>query len=82
MTQETAVDWLVEFIQDHCIRIPENIILKVKEIEREQMGQAYISGGFAGLHFPLTKDAFDKKYLEDKFTAYYKANYTKQLLNH
>jgi hypothetical protein len=79
MEQETAVDWLVEFIQDHCIRIPENIIQKVKEMEKEQMGRAYISGGFAGLHFPLTKDAFDRKYLEDKFSAYYNANYTNGL---
>jgi len=79
MEQETAVDWLVEFIQDHCIRIPENIIQKVKEMEKEQIGEAYISGGYAGLHFPLVKDAFDRKYLEDKFSAYYNANYTNGL---
>jgi hypothetical protein len=37
MKEEMAVDWLVEFIQDHCIRIPENIILKVQLMQKQQM---------------------------------------------
>ncbi len=44
MKQQTAVEWFVEFIQDHCIRIPENIIEKVKTMEKQQMNNAWASG--------------------------------------
>jgi hypothetical protein len=35
--QQTAVSWLIELIEDHCIRIDEKIIEKAKEMEKEQI---------------------------------------------
>ena len=42
MAQQTAVSWLIEFIQDHCIRIDEKIIEQAKAMEKEQIKKAYI----------------------------------------
>lgn len=44
MAQQTAVKWLIEFIQDHCIRIDEKIIEQAKAIEKEQIMNAYWNG--------------------------------------
>ena len=88
---QTAVSWLVNQINGHShsiglpygmnirIDIPDDIIEQAKAMEKEQIAKAYISGGYAGLHFPLVKDAFDRKYLEDKFIKYYESNYTNGL---
>lgn len=37
----TAVEWLIEFIQDHCIRIDEKVIEQAKSIEKEQIKNAF-----------------------------------------
>ena len=44
MAQQTSVSWLIEFIQDHCIRIDEKVIEKAKEMEKEQIKDAYWNG--------------------------------------
>ena len=44
MAQQTAVEWLVEFIQDHCIRIDEKVIEKAKAMEKEQIMESWKHG--------------------------------------
>ena len=44
MAQQTAVKWLIEFIQDHCIRIDEKVIEQAKAMEKEQIMHAYWNG--------------------------------------
>jgi hypothetical protein len=76
---KTAMHQMLDELMAHEYTIPLELIVKCKkliELENEQMGEAFISGGYAGLHFPLVKDAFYIKYLEDKFTEYHKTNYT------
>jgi hypothetical protein len=90
MEQETAVDYIFRKLDVLCRLTPQTRVTgtseewqslyeQAKAMEKEQIGKAYISGGYAGLHFPFTKDAFDRKYLEDKFTEYHNTNYTNGL---
>jgi hypothetical protein len=90
MAQQTAVDYLVEKLNQcepfySCIVSLEHkqhidgLIEQAKAMEKEQIEEAFISGGYAGLHFPLTKDAFYKEYLEDKFSEYHNTNYNNGL---
>lgn len=44
MAQKMAVDWLIEFIQDHCIRIDEKVIERAKAMEKQQIMDAYHDG--------------------------------------
>ena len=44
MAQQTSVSWLIEFIQDHCIRIDEKVIEKAKQMEKEQIINADLNG--------------------------------------
>ena len=45
MAQQTAVNWLIEFIQDHCIRIDEKVIEQAKAMEKEQIMDACVKFG-------------------------------------
>lgn len=44
MAQQTSVSWLIEFIQDHCIRIDEKVIEQAKAMEKQQIMDAYWNG--------------------------------------
>jgi hypothetical protein len=82
MAQKTAMHQMLDELMAHEYNIPLELIVKCKELielENEQMGGAFISGGYAGLHFPLTKDAFYKEYLDNKFSEYNKTTYNNGL---
>ena len=42
--KQTAVDWLIEYCDREIGSIPNNIIEKAKEIEKEQIIDAYAQG--------------------------------------
>lgn len=52
MTQQTAVEWLIEFIQDHCMRIDEKVIEQAKTMEKIQIMKAVDKGYDEGCKFP------------------------------
>ena len=43
MTQQTAVEWLIEYCDRENWSIPNNIIAKAKEMEKEQIVNAWIA---------------------------------------
>jgi HEPN domain-containing protein len=48
MSKQTAVEWLVEQLQAPCRGIPSHIVDQAKEMEKEAIKQAYLSGYFNG----------------------------------
>ena len=46
MTQQTAVEWLIEYCDRENWSIPNNIIAKAKEMEKEQIANAFDRGRF------------------------------------
>jgi hypothetical protein len=78
MAQQTAMHSLWEWIDANYhednfnINYARDISLK---LEKEQIMKSFISGGYDGLHFPKVREAFDRKYLEDKFFEYFKETY-------
>lgn len=41
MAQQTAVEWLIDQVEDFIGLIPVDIIEKVKEMEKEQIAKAF-----------------------------------------
>ena len=68
MKQQTAVDWLVEQVEDFIGLIPVDIIEQAKEMERLQSVDDFTCGNFEGYKgangFPsiLVNDYINKKY--------------------
>ena len=78
MTQQTAVEWLWRWQMDNefaSFKEGVDAYKKAKAMEEEQIMKSFISGGYDGLHFPKVREAFDRKYLEDKFFEYFKETY-------
>ena len=44
MTQQTAVDYLIEQLQAPCRGIPSHIIEQAKQMEKEQIVEAFYEG--------------------------------------
>jgi hypothetical protein len=44
MKQQTAVEWLIEQLQAPCRTIPSHIIEQAKQIEKEQIKDAFDEG--------------------------------------
>ncbi len=44
MKQQTAVEWLVNQVEDYLGDIPTDIIEQAKEMEKEQIETAYLKG--------------------------------------
>ena len=44
MTKQTAVEWLIEYCDRENWSIPNNIIAKAKEMEKEQIIEAFDEG--------------------------------------
>jgi hypothetical protein len=74
MAQQTAVDYLIERFLSGDENIM-HVMIKAKLMEKEQIKKSFISGGYDGLHFPKVREAFDRKYLEDKFFEYFNETY-------
>jgi hypothetical protein len=81
MAQQTAVDFLLteldiaKLIEREKLTMAAEVVRQAKAMEKEQMEHAFIDGGYDGLKFPKVKEAFDRKYLEDKFIKYYNKTY-------
>ena len=41
MAQQTAIDWLIQIISGPLITIPQDVIDKAKQMEKEQIMDAY-----------------------------------------
>lgn len=64
MKQQTAVEWLVEFIQDHLIIIDKKIIDKAKQMEKEQIINAHNQSWHDKMNPYKTAD----RYYQETFT--------------
>jgi len=61
MAKQTAVEWLIEFIQDHCIRIDEKVIEQAKAMEKEQIIEAFTKGELVKDNYYDYSNAFNIK---------------------
>jgi hypothetical protein len=43
MAQQTAVEWLINQVEDFCFLIPVDIIEQAKEMEKQQHGETWDS---------------------------------------
>ena len=48
MAQQTAVEWLIEQVEDFIGLIPVDIIQQAKEMEKQQIEDAFVAGDERG----------------------------------
>jgi hypothetical protein len=65
--QQTAVEWLVEQLYAPCRGIPSHIIEKAKEMEKEQIMDAHLTGLIHPLEIEATKQA--EQYYNETFNT-------------
>jgi hypothetical protein len=65
--QQTAVEWLVEQLYAPCRGIPSHIIEKAKEMEKEQIMDAHLTGLIHPLEIEATKQA--EQYYNETFKS-------------
>ena len=46
MNKQTAVEWIVEQLQAPCRGIPSHIIDHAKQMEKEQIMNSFVDGGY------------------------------------
>lgn len=63
--KQTAVDWLIDMVEDNIGLIPTHIIEKAKEMEKEQIREAFAVG------------KWDAKDLDIDSNKYYQETYEK-----
>lgn len=72
MNKETAVEWLIDQVEDYIGLIPVDIIDQAKEMQKEELEKELISFFLfirnSGEHFiGMPIEQFVKKYLEGKW---------------
>jgi len=65
--QQTAVEWLVEQLYAPCRGIPSHIIEKAKEMEKQQIMDAHLTGLIHPLEMEATKQA--EQYYNETFNT-------------
>jgi hypothetical protein len=65
--QQTAVEWLVEQLYAPCRGIPSHIIEKAKEMEKQQIMDAHLTGLIYPLEMEATKQA--EQYYNETFKS-------------
>ena len=65
--QQTAVEWLVEQLYAPCRGIPSHIIEKAKEMEKQQIMDAHLTGLIYPLEMEATKQA--EQYYNETFNT-------------
>jgi len=63
MTQQTAVEWLIQIVSGPLIKIPQDVIEQAKQMEKEQIIKAACYDPFLG-DLPVTEGEhyYDKTY--------------------
>ena len=71
MSQQTAIDWLLEQLQAPCREIPSHIIEEANQIHRKQIIQSFRTGKVNGYESGLTED-FKNLTAEEYYNQTYK----------
>ena len=61
MNKQSSVDWLIDQVEDYIGLIPLDIIEQAKEMEKQQITNAYWDGG---QDIPLTENRCEQYYNE------------------
>jgi hypothetical protein len=78
MAQQTAVEWLVDKVEDFIGLIPIDIIEQAKEMEKQEKAKCWIASAKYGLKILNTGEKADFK---AAFEQYYTETYGTQLQN-
>jgi len=61
--KKTAVEWLVDKVEDHFCLLPVDLIEQAKEMEKEEMKEFYQDGFF----IPFPSDATFEQIYKEKY---------------
>ena len=67
MKQTTAVEWLIDQVEDYIGLIPVDIIEQAKEMEKQQIVDAYINGKYESDKIVMSDKFYAEQYYNDTF---------------